>query len=165
MKAFRQKIMHHDPENGIYGDCTRTAYASILEMEPEMVPHFFHDGCSGGEGAKRIEAFLAQIGLHRMILATEQKPAEFLEYMGRMNPDLYWVMGCSSPTADHSVVCLGGKVVHDPARETPGEYGKTESGWTWAEILIPISTVAESGRVVRTTEGAAETEGGPIDAN
>lgn len=134
----------HDPEKALFGDCTRAAYASVLNMNVADVPHFFHDGCSGADGAKRIEAFLAPLGFHRLVLATQQTPSEFLEYMENTNPDLYWIMGCSSPKADHSVVCLGGKVVHDPARNGIGQYGKSESGWVYAEIIIPISMVREA---------------------
>lgn len=146
------QISGHDPERGIFGDCTRAAYASILELEAEKVPHFFFDGCSGSEGAKRIEAFLKPMQLHRLVLATQQTVGEFLDYMGKMNPDLYWILGCSSTTADHSVVCLGGDVVHDPAQKRVGQYGKSESGWLYAEILVPLMTVASAGRVEQGKE-------------
>ncbi len=31
---------HHDPANGIYGDCHRAAIASLLELPMDDVPHF-----------------------------------------------------------------------------------------------------------------------------
>lgn len=37
-QAFR-----HDPDNGVYGDCARTAFATLLGVPRDDVPHFAYD--------------------------------------------------------------------------------------------------------------------------
>jgi hypothetical protein len=38
MTPHKQRF-RHDPANGIYGDCWRTAIACLLDIQPEEIPH------------------------------------------------------------------------------------------------------------------------------
>lgn len=134
----------HDPEAGVFGDCTRAAYASILDLPLDAVPHFHHDGCDNHEAMRRLEEFLNGRGLHRLVLADKWTPTQALEFMGRLNPEQYWVMGCGGGGGvDHSVVCCGGSVVSDPSgRPVEREFESCASGFTYIEIPVPLSTTA-----------------------
>jgi len=37
---LQKQAFRHDPSNGMYGDCHRTAIASILGVERDTVPNF-----------------------------------------------------------------------------------------------------------------------------
>lgn len=144
MIPHKQKIKH-DPENGAWGDCGRTAYASILNLEVEAVPHFFDNDRKGPEVEAEIDAFLASHGLARINLVTPQTPAQFMEYMGGLNPDLYYILTVGSPRADHAIVCQGGRVVCDPASYPEGtEWKVTSNGDTWCEILVPLLVISRA---------------------
>ena len=36
-----KQLIKHDPENGQWGDCGRTAIACLLDLHPSDVPHFW----------------------------------------------------------------------------------------------------------------------------
>ena len=57
----QKQMFLHDPDNGVWGDCQRTAIACILDRDVEDVPHFFHDGCDGKTADKRIDDWLARV--------------------------------------------------------------------------------------------------------
>ena len=39
MKFYKQ-LHKHDPDNGVWGDCHRTAIGCLLDIEPELIPNF-----------------------------------------------------------------------------------------------------------------------------
>lgn len=43
MTPYKQ-LYGHNPDQGIFGDCFRTALGCLLNLPPEKVPHFY-DGC------------------------------------------------------------------------------------------------------------------------
>lgn len=43
MIEYEQLIPHHNEAEGMIGDCWRTCIACILEMPPNLVPHFMRD--------------------------------------------------------------------------------------------------------------------------
>lgn len=115
MKPVYQQEQH-DPEKGIWGDCHRAALASLLELRLSDVPHF----CKGGapDWRDKERAWLAGRGLLPILGAVPvNTQADALRYIASINPDpekCFILSGESSVDGlNHSVICLGERVVHD----------------------------------------------------
>lgn len=114
----------HRPDEGIYGDCHRAAIASILELPLDDVPHFLEDNCDSVEFAKREREFLVSRGIVPISIAFDcDLPSVFMT-LRYLNPTIYYILGGESRTGvNHSVVCRGGEVVHDPSLNNAGIVG------------------------------------------
>lgn len=106
-----------DPDNGSYGDCVRACVASILNMDGDAVPHFFHDNCSGRVGNDRIAAFLRPLGFAPFLVnyPGDITRDDILDMMAVMNSNVYYMLFGRTENGDHVVVCKGGKQVHNPS--------------------------------------------------
>lgn len=106
-----------DPENKSYGDCVRACVASILEMDGDTVPHFFHDNCDGTTGNKRICNFLKPLGYAPFMINYDGNIPrdDLMEMMTVLNRDTYYVLFGMTDTGDHAVVYRGGKQAHNPS--------------------------------------------------
>lgn len=130
----------HDPNVEQWGDCCRAAVATVLEMDPATVPHFFDKGVSGEEGRKLVRDFLKEHGYSLAEFAFTAPPDEVREHMEHQCEDtVYFLIGGGSyGRSDHVVVCRGGEIVHDPS---PGGGGVTrpcaETGITWLWLIVP----------------------------
>lgn len=107
----------HDPDAGTYGDCLRACVASILEMDADDVPHFFHDGCDGETGTQRMRDWLGLRQLAPFFIQYDghHSLAEILELQAIQNPDVHYLLYGRTADEDHVVVAHGGKVVHNPS--------------------------------------------------
>lgn len=135
-----KQLFRHDPENGVYGDCGRTAIACLLDLHPSQVPHFFH----GPENPlhdpnEELKAWLAKRGITLLTfnLSSELKIDEVMECMNSQQPDVwYCLVGESANGVDHSVVCRGDQIVHDPSLDDSGIVGPSSCGVWFIEILV-----------------------------
>jgi len=110
----------HDPVKDIWGDCHRAALASVLNLPLNDVPHF----CKGGapDWRDRERAWLASRGLLPVLLAIPgADQGEALRYASAVNPapGQHFILSGTSAVdgLNHSVVCLGERVAHDPDPE------------------------------------------------
>lgn len=141
MKPVKQLFLHR-PEQGIYGDCERAAWATILDLDILDVPHFFEGGCSANEAVKRQRAFEATLGLYHITLpfCVDAGVEGVLAAMGYNNPNAeYLLVGQSRNGTNHTVVCRGDKIVHDPALDNSGIVGPCDDGWFWITIFLKAS--------------------------
>jgi hypothetical protein len=110
----------HDPPQS-YGDCLRACIASIMDLDPEHVPHFADLAATGTEARASARRWLGLRGLTITAFALDDQPLQdVLDWMGANNPDTTWMLFGSTTSdtragGDHVVVCQGGAVVHDPA--------------------------------------------------
>lgn len=105
----------HDPPNS-YGDCVRACVATILDLDAEDVPHFYHDNPTGEVGMERMREWLRERGLAPFVTGYPPDPlAEVLGYMNTVNPHVPYMLFGGTGDGDHVVVCIGGKIVHNPA--------------------------------------------------
>lgn len=109
-------LVKHDPPNS-YGDCVRACVASILNMPAELVPHFYHDGCDGVEGTRRMRAYLATLGygLNGVQYSGEALVTEVLEIMRENATDIYYILIAANASGDHAIVCKNDQIEFDPA--------------------------------------------------
>ena len=126
----------HDPENGTYGDCFRACVASILEIEPDDVPHF----CELGEPVTnndRLTEWLSAQGLASFFVVLDGSASrdDLLEHVGTMNPDAYYMLFGQNSEGDHVVVCKGSRVVHNPAW-IPQPITRPSSNGFWGVMVL-----------------------------
>lgn len=154
----------HEPDRLQFGDCHRTALASILSLhDPESAPHFI------GE-YERIEAIKAAGPGHPLwdriepeskynweteqekwlnslgyTLATVQfngevPASDLFAYMDRFNTNLYYLLSGQSPRGtNHTVVACGGAFAHDPHPDGGYLVGPMDNGMWELGIIAPIS--------------------------
>ena len=161
MMRFMQTIKH-DPDNGQWGDCYRTAIGCLLDLPPDQVPHFC-DGAAPNWNTARDQwlrdnsLMVVHLGIAAATLT------EALEITATYAPDQqltpgvtlkshYLLTGLSGRGVNHSVVALGCNIVHNPAAHWYGDDDtllgpcpETDS-WEMEYIvgLPPISVYGES---------------------
>lgn len=136
MKPIKQRFRHR-PEQGEWGDCHRAAIASVLELGLDDVPHFFDKGTPAEEAEAAVNAFLMGFGLRAVSFALGDSLDAVLAYMARINGrDCVWILGGASATGcNHSVVCQGGAITHDPSITEAGIVGPCDDGYYWVTVL------------------------------
>lgn len=120
-----------DQEAGTHGDCLRACVASVLDMQPEDVPHFMHDACDGETGLRRLTDWLAQynLGTFRAYYPGDASVDDILLQNSVFNPEaVYLLFGMTASGGGHVVVCRGGAIDHDPA-------------WSRSPLVKPSMTV------------------------
>jgi hypothetical protein len=143
------QLQRHDPDNGILGDCYRTAIACLLDVPPSAVPHFYGDAQQTDQEVKgQMQEWLRRT--HSLTIATvnfnDQLPiAEVVRYVGKWNPGLHYLFSGLSPRGtSHVVICRDGEIVHDPHPEATGIVSGYEGGVYVVEFLSPASLLASS---------------------
>ena len=119
---YHRQLYGHDPKNGVWGDCFRTAIACLLDMEPEGVPHFMED--LGLERPQKdvlasVRPWLAERGFQLFWIAFHEETigdlADMLEWIEVANPGMRVMLSGRTSRADHVVIVKDGKVEWDPA--------------------------------------------------
>ncbi len=133
-----KQLNRHDPENGIWGDCARTVWACLLDLEsPAEVPHFFDKGVSTREGNEAERAWLAARGLYPVAIPFQGDLAGVMTTMRHTNPGLTFILtGESRNGTGHVVLCRDGEIVHDPSPLDTGIIGPSpDDGMFWVTFL------------------------------
>lgn len=145
----QKQLYRHDPENGVYGDCHRTAIACLLDFPVEEVPHWFEgipadtpedERC---EMALKLEVeWLASHGLRLINIAYpgELSLEEVLQCQQYQNPGIRYLLGGTSVNrCGHTVICLGKSIVHDPSLDAEGDghtiAGPMDDGLWWVSFI------------------------------
>lgn len=159
MKPVFQTIMHK-PEDGRFGDCHRAAVASILERPIEGVPHFANGWPSGDVFAQREREWLLTQGVAPVIVAYECGLEDVLRCMEAQNPTIFYLLaGESAQGVGHTVVCRGGKIVHDPHPSGAGLSGPMPGQRYYLATFFSSSKFCEPNH-----EGALEMVPCPVPA-
>jgi hypothetical protein len=130
---FNKQLIKHDPENGQWGDCFRTAISCLLDLEPQDVPHFCDNDADARAVVGNTRAWLAQRGLSYIEIPYDAEPDVVLQCMAQLGPEQHWILGGRSTKADHVVVCCGGKIINDPSGN--GIVGRCSDGYTWVCLI------------------------------
>ena len=109
----------HNPPHS-YGDCLRACVATVMDFEPQFVPHFADRGATADEALSAAREWLRvrHLTVARFLFPGDELLSDVMEWMGTMNPTVTSLLfGRTSETdqAMHVNVCVGGEVVHDPA--------------------------------------------------
>ena len=110
-----KQLIEHDPNKGQYGDCLKTAVASILDLPVEVVPDFNGSGFDWQSQNDEVREFAATLGLGFAAMMLKGSPESILKYMEVSFPGGQYLMsGKGSRGGYHTVVCEGGAFLHDP---------------------------------------------------
>lgn len=128
----------HAPEEGTYGDCLRACVATILDLNTEDVPHFYHDDCAPEEGNQRLRDWLAKRGLGAYWVGYpgDISVDEIITSVSENGQGIPFILyGETAYGGQHVVVCRDGKKVHDPAWAAAPFVGPGNSG-QWVVLVI-----------------------------
>lgn len=146
MQPVKQQFKH-DPANGVYGDCHRAAIATALGLPLAAVPHFGDGDPPADEFFAREAVFLASHGLRSVQLPVDGliRLDETLSMVERLNGDVVYLLGGMSRTGvNHTVVCKGGAIAHDPSLTDSGITGPCSDGYYWLTFFAPADLVAHT---------------------
>ena len=124
-----QQLNNHNPASGVYGDCFRTALASILELDPIEVPNYVGPDIEFLDTIANTNEWLAERGLTLVMHYLWLEPGFdlFEAYQKNLAPGgesgtYHFIVGGTLPgtTIGHVVVADWGGYVHDPLRP-PGD--------------------------------------------
>jgi len=145
MKFYKQRH-HHNPEEGIFGDCFRTALACLLDMVPEQVPHFMQgiqstDEFESVEIKRAIDDWLALRNLTKIDIPYHipgAPPTALMEHLGnRDGEDMCYLLTGRSRSAIHVVICRGSKFLWDPSPTNIGIISPIKDLY-WITYLVPL---------------------------
>lgn len=144
MQFHKQRFLH-EPHNGTFGDCDRTAMACLLNMNPDDVPHWgvHYDDLAAFTNMK--EQWLATLGLFEQAFAFDCDRDALSGYLKNAFKDVYVLLtGKSRTGCHHVVVTLNGEIIHDPSLTDAGIVGPCEGGLWWCSLLLPIALKADN---------------------
>ena len=149
MKKHIQRFRHL-PEEGLYGDCHRTAIACLLDLEPEQVPHFGEIGALAEQRGEDydwradVERYLNTQGYTQMDYCMMPDNLDnFFLMMEDRAPKVYYLMGGESPRGtNHTIVCCGGGFYHDPHPDGGFIVAPMSNKCYEATFLLPLSMKA-----------------------
>lgn len=121
------------------GDCMRACIASLLDIEPGLVPHFAHDEPDGDTLWQRVREWLAPQGLAVWLMAYPGSATlgDVLTSVGHINPNTFYMIGGWGGYGDHIVIAINDHIVHDPAR---GGGGLIRAGSNGYWLIAALST-------------------------
>jgi hypothetical protein len=137
MTPYKQ-LFRHCPDEGIWGDCYRSAIASVLDLHPSDVPHVMDKGATSDTADAKMAVWLASRGLCIIQIAWGGGDMQAaLTTQKYINPDRYYLLSGKSRTGcNHVVVCLNDGIVHDPSLDDAGIIGPCiEDGYFWLEFF------------------------------
>lgn len=143
-----KQLFRHKPEEGIIGDCERTAIACLLDLYPSEVPHFGEKYFDDGVMFNRMEdAYLLTQGYCRIQIPYECDLNTFFIGARFCNPSVYYLLSGQSKTGcNHTVICCGDQIVWDPSLDDAGIIGPCSDGYYWVTYLIPTKFTKEGER-------------------
>ncbi len=137
MRRQKQRFAHN-PAQGSFGDCLRTAIACVLDLDRDEVPHF-NDGSSDTEKCgERANAWLAS---HELVLIAVPYPgempmAELLAQQEILNPGIHFLLsGMSRTGVNHCVVATSKGIDWDPSLADAGIIGPCDDGNWWLDFF------------------------------
>ena len=148
MTPYKQ-LLQHDPDNGVYGDCYRTALACLLDEPPQDIPHF--NDQNNDMWQVDSDAWLERRGLLMIRLVTDGQSVDVALAEGKVHVPysmFYMVVGDSPRGVGHNVIAHEDRIVHDPSTYPPDSRGPIigphpDTGFFHIEYLVgipPLST-------------------------
>lgn len=146
MKPQKQRFKH-DPENGVYGDCHRTAIATVLGIDRDDVPHFGDGDPPAEEFFRREAEFLKRFNLRTVVVPFGDKLQNVLDFAQHANGDTPYLLGGTSKTGvHHTVVGRGNAIAHDPSTTDAGIVAPCKDGYYWLSFFVVDDLAAHVAR-------------------
>jgi len=138
MKEFMQSIPHK-PAEGQQGDCFRAALASLLEIDPSDVPHFFEIDMDADDSWENVKEWLKSRGYSWFSAAFNCDLDDVMAFMQQINPGIYYLLAGNSGRGTHQVIACGDVLVHDPSPYNTGLIGPCDDGMYWINLVLPAA--------------------------
>ncbi len=158
----QKQINRHRPQEGIYGDCHRTALAVVLDMDARDVPHFMDGNLypDAEEAHDKIEEWLNTRGITtiNVLYPGETSLDDVLSTIKCSNhrsKPVFILGGRSRNGVNHSVVCWQGEIACDPSHDDSGIVGPCDDGFYWVTFFGHIQgthTGLGRGKPVKTCQ-------------
>lgn len=139
---YQKQLNGHDPANGVWGDCFRTAIACVLDLPPEEVPHFYDNDQTPEGGELLVREWFSARGLALITLVFDGKQdddaelAAVLNAVGAQNPDTtFLISGRSKRGCNHTVVGRNAEIIWDPSPSETGLEGPCDDGFYWVQFI------------------------------
>lgn len=153
MKPQKQ-LYRHNPEQGVYGDCHRTAIAIVLDLDAEDVPHFmdgnFYRKGGGPKANDLFEAWLNERGIATISFPFPgESLARVLDTIAACNPlskPAFLLLGTSRTGVNHCVVACDGEIVCDPSLDDAGIIGPCDDGHYWVTFFGLLDATKDPAR-------------------
>lgn len=140
MRNQKQAILGHNPKEGVYGDCFRTALANLLDLDRDEVPHFMDGGNRPDNVWPTVNKWLNVRGLHLVAIAFQCELNDLFVMMKRINPGvIYLLAGSSERGVVHQVIACDDKIIQDPHPSGIGVSSPCEDGHYWINFVIPAT--------------------------
>lgn len=120
--------IHNPPES--YGDCIRACIATLTD--DDKVPHVFSDKLSAEDSWHQLREYLK--GKRKFLFLTTVKDP--FDEMAENNPNIPFMLICSTDKGNHAVICKNGEVVHNPAYYNSEIKGPPEGSEEWVIGII-----------------------------
>ena len=144
MRPQKQRF-NHRPEQGEYGDCYRTALASLLDLDRDIVPNFGEHYDDTGAFFRCVETWLNARGLHLVEIPYKASLADLLAAQQATNPRAYYLLsGMSDRGLNHSVIACGGGMIFDPHPDDTGLVGPCNDGYFWVSYIVPVELTVDA---------------------
>ncbi|MGR1580694.1 hypothetical protein ACSSNL_04435 [Thalassobius sp. S69A] len=140
----QKQALRHDPENGVHGDCLRTAVAMLMGLNARDLPHFADVGVSDHVAPLREYLAAQGHGLMQFIYPPETEIKTILHTLAYLSPGVPFMLSGKSPRGDwgHAVVAIDGQIadpatgdwVTNPENALHGAHGE----WWWVEAIIAL---------------------------
>lgn len=136
MLRFKQKFLHNPPHS--YGDCQRTAFACLLERDPETIPNFGQWYYDQARWEAEMDQWLARNQMSIIRVIYDCSLADVLKTQKNSNPGHYYFLsGKSKNGVGHVVIGLDDKIIWDPALDDSGIVSPFDDGYYYIEFLVP----------------------------
>lgn len=142
MTPFICQTLHNPPIS--YGDCVRACVASLLDIEPPLVPHFFDAGQDGVEGVASMREYLKSQGLGVAFFAIDGSMSreDVGEFMKANNPNMYYILyGQLQSGGAHAVIGLNDNIVHNPHWLSEKLVGPMDANNAWVVAIITSAKI------------------------
>lgn len=141
MRPYKSTVLHGTET---LGDCFRAVLGSLMDRDPNWIPHFFAEHDDPDEAMEAVDVWLATHGLARVSLYHDgnETAQRVRDYMDANNPHIYYgLAGVSQRGVGHIVVCLGDAIVNDPSTpehmQPPDLAGPLSHGYWMILLLVP----------------------------
>jgi len=83
-----------------------------------------------------VDEYLKPLGLCEDQTALTGELQGVLDWMLAVNPNAAWILAGRSPRdVNHSVVCKGGEIIHDPSMDGGDVVGPCSDGFYWVSFI------------------------------
>jgi len=133
---FQKQKFHHRPEEGEYGDCLRTAFACLLGMDRDDVPHFGEGGPPVHVRSNAERDWLQSQGLCEITIPYQGDLEPILSSFACLNTgEFYMLTGTSRTGCRHVVICRNEKIVWDTSLTDSGIVAPCSDGFYYVSVL------------------------------